>query len=126
MFKQPRSLQLAIDSPNPLRGLGNTREMDTIKTWLTLREVVEGFISMSSTIGLQRSAILIALIFLIAGCSSAASSLADENDGYQADSFTKTHGEPILVEGLPPLMCCLLYTSPSPRDMTGSRMPSSA
>ena len=23
-------------------------------------------------------------------------------------------------------ICCLLYTSPSPRDMTGSRMPSSA
>ena len=79
--------------------------MDTIKTWLTLREVVEGFISMSSTIGLRRSAILIALIFLIADCSSAASSLTDENDGHQANTFPVTHVEPILVEGLPPLMC---------------------
>ena len=24
------------------------------------------------------------------------------------------------------LLCCLLYTSPSPRDISGSRMPSSA
>ena len=84
----------------PFRGLGNTREIDTIKTWLTLREVVEGFISMSSTIGLRRSAILIALIFLIADCSSAASSLTDENDGHQANTFPVTHVEPILVEGL--------------------------
>ena len=80
--------------------MGNTREMDTIKTWLTLREVVEGFISMSSTIGLRRSAILIALIFLIADCSSAASSLTDENDGHQANTFPVTHVEPILIEGL--------------------------
>ena len=26
----------------------------------------------------------------------------------------------------PVLKCCLLYTSPSPRDISGSRMPSSA
>ena len=28
--------------------------------------------------------------------------------------------------GLPPVCLCLLYTSPSPRDQRGSRMPSSA
>ena len=38
----------------------------------------------------------------------------------------------ILIESLDPIMynnvvnCCLLYTSPSPRDQRGSRMPSSA
>ena len=31
--------------------------------------------------------------------------------------------KPFTVE---PLLCCLLYTSPSPRDQRGSRMPSSA
>ena len=30
------------------------------------------------------------------------------------------------VNGLPMLTCCLLYTSPSPRDLSTSRMPSSA
>ena len=30
----------------------------------------------------------------------------------------------IVAEG--PVFCCLLYTSPSPRDRTRSRMPSSA
>tara|TARA_B100000035_G_scaffold214195_1_gene183542 strand:+ start:2104 stop:2277 length:174 start_codon:yes stop_codon:yes gene_type:complete len=40
----------------------------------------KGFISMSSTPGLRRSAIFIALIFLIAGTSSAASELAPNND----------------------------------------------
>ena len=30
------------------------------------------------------------------------------------------------VSGIGKFMCCLLYTSPSPRDRTRSRMPSSA
>ena len=30
------------------------------------------------------------------------------------------------LNGKPPLSACLLYTSPSPRDRTRSRMPSSA
>ena len=37
--------------------------------------------------------------------------------------------EPMRVEiktGSTPIACCLLYTSPSPRDQRGSRMPSSA
>ena len=31
-----------------------------------------------------------------------------------------------LVKNVPNISCCLLYTSPSPRDATLSRMPSSA
>ena len=31
-----------------------------------------------------------------------------------------------VVEGVEPCLICLLYTSPSPRDRTRSRMPSSA
>ena len=31
-----------------------------------------------------------------------------------------------LIEGLSPAISCLLYTSPSPRDLSTSRMPSSA
>ena len=34
----------------------------------------------------------------------------------------KAEGQKILGEDV----CCLLYTSPSPRDISGSRMPSSA
>ena len=79
--------------------------MDTIKTPVNSQEVVGGLFQYSSTIGLRRSAILIALIFLIADCSSAASSITYENDGHQANTFPVTHVEPILVEGLPPLMC---------------------
>ena len=43
-----------------------------------------------------------------------------------------TIGYPILIKaaagggGIPPPPACLLYTSPSPRDQRGSRMPSSA
>ena len=33
---------------------------------------------------------------------------------------------PIFVEDAARLFCCLLYTSPSPRDLSTSRMPSSA
>ena len=31
-----------------------------------------------------------------------------------------------MVDGIDPYDCCLLYTSPSPRDLSTSRMPSSA
>ena len=34
--------------------------------------------------------------------------------------------EGILSKQLPPLIACLLYTSPSPRNYAASRMPSSA
>ena len=65
----------------------------------------KGFLSMSSNVGLRRSAILIALIFLIADCSSAASSLTPDSDENYYESPPITHAEPILVDGLPPLMC---------------------
>ena len=54
--------------------------------------------------------------------------LADVSGGLLSNPVAATevadHEAPILVEGLPPLMCgedlcerpCLLYTSPSPRD----------
>ena len=81
---------------------------------------------MSSNIGLRRSAILIALIFLIADCSSAASAIPVTGDENLDDEAKITHVEPILIEGLPPLMCgeelCerplrpVSYTHPSPRD----------
>ena len=41
------------------------------------------------------------------------------------DALARHHGCS-LAEVLEPLLICLLYTSPSPRDQRGSRMPSSA
>ena len=35
-------------------------------------------------------------------------------------------GDYLLVRPDPQVICCLLYTSPSPRDVEESRMPSSA
>ena len=35
-------------------------------------------------------------------------------------------GDPVLLEKLKNIQTCLLYTSPSPRDVEESRMPSSA
>src|SRR5664280_3120888 len=43
----------------------------------------------------------------------------------QEDEFLPRHGLALGRLGTP-LACCLLYTSPSPRDRTRSRMPSSA
>ena len=51
------------------------------------------------------------------------SKLTDLVDG-ELKSFTK--GESIAVTQLRHTLPCLLYTSPSPRDRTRSRMPSSA
>ena len=39
---------------------------------------------------------------------------------------TRVYIEPLKVEFIEQILNCLLYTSPSPRDRTRSRMPSSA
>ena len=44
----------------------------------------------------------------------------------QAGSHANRYDVTILVNGLPLVQVCLLYTSPSPRDRQKSRMPSSA
>ena len=38
----------------------------------------------------------------------------------------QTYIKPFVTSKVSDTMCCLLYTSPSPRDRTRSRMPSSA
>ena len=47
--------------------------------------------------------------------------LKDANDQWEDGWEVLTIGESVDYEH-----CCLLYTSPSPRDQRGSRMPSSA
>ena len=63
-----------------------------------------------------------------------------ENDNLpNSEIFVLQDGEPVkkniedffkdkkvIMFGLPGAYTCLLYTSPSPRDISGSRMPSSA
>ena len=46
---------------------------------------------------------------------------AQAPDGYLQVTVASTN-----TSGLAPMMGCLLYTSPSPRDLSTSRMPSSA
>ena len=45
---------------------------------------------------------------------------------YWSSGFEWSHHVPIAIEAGVPSSSCLLYTSPSPRDRTRSRMPSSA
>ena len=60
---------------------------------------------MSSYIGLRRSAVLISLIFLLAGASSATSSWSPIQETSDDKISNLTHSDPIMVDGLPPLMC---------------------
>ncbi|DAC59367.1 MAG TPA: hypothetical protein HA354_02120, partial [Candidatus Poseidoniaceae archaeon] len=60
---------------------------------------------MNSCVGLRRSAILITLIFLLAGYSSAASSWSPVTERSNEITAEPTHADPILVDGLPPLIC---------------------
>ena len=48
--------------------------------------------------------------------------------GKAREAALANYGNKIYVRGLMEFSnyCCLLYTSPSPRDISGSRMPSSA
>ena len=45
-----------------------------------------------------------------------------EGEGYESGCYVK----PAIAEAKPDFHICLLYTSPSPRDLSTSRMPSSA
>ena len=56
----------------------------------------------------------------------------EQSAGFMADGYFRACGKPgvclvITGPGLTNILtACLLYTSPSPRDISGSRMPSSA
>ena len=45
---------------------------------------------------------------------------------YNEDEIMDDNGNKIAISSKSPVECCLLYTSPSPRDSLSSRMPSSA
>ena len=45
---------------------------------------------------------------------------------FSPDLILSVNSVGTMIEDLPPGMICLLYTSPSPRDLSTSRMPSSA
>ena len=68
------------------------------------------------------------LVFVLAACGSGVAVASDgqESEAVSAGPLVFTvddvSGDEALAEG----QLCLLYTSPSPRDRTRSRMPSSA
>ena len=60
---------------------------------------------MSSNNGLRCSAISIVLIFLLSISSAAASAITTDSHEDSINSEPATHTTPILIDGLPPLMC---------------------
>ena len=56
--------------------------------------------------------------------------IASDHGGYQykedIDSYLREQGHEVINLGCYSEQSCLLYTSPSPRDLSTSRMPSSA
>ena len=70
------------------------------------------------------------LIIFLSACSPApvqrapANSLSEADDLAYRDDLTPKEKRQLLLST--PYIICLLYTSPSPRDRTRSRMPSSA
>ena len=61
----------------------------------------------------------------IASLDTATHALTLKDGGWQSVT-TKSRLNALLEEFVPSMRICLLYTSPSPRDRYGSRMPSSA
>ncbi len=71
--------------------------------------------------GLRRSAVLITLIFLLASLSAVATSTALTTENKPLAVEQQTHTDPIMVEGLPPLMCGeQLCERPLRLDMRGN------
>ena len=66
----------------------------------------------------MKKILLLFSLLLIFSCSSTEDEVEDTVPG--------TFKTNVLVEDITGTWCCLLYTSPSPRDKRQSRMPSSA
>ena len=85
---------------------------------------------------MRNFALTFGLIFVLSGCTSIVNEVTKEP--IQPDESGRTLGADIddpkmrtfigvnIKKADPQLKNCLLYTSPSPRDRTRSRMPSSA
>ena len=52
--------------------------------------------------------------------------MTTRGDQWLSSPLSEVGGKGLFVKELEQAMLCLLYTSPSPRDQRGSRMPSSA
>ena len=105
MFCQSGAFQLAINVPTP-KGVGVYSRKGYYQNVVIYQgNYRRGLCQMNSNLGVRGFAILIALVFLIADCSSAASALAPDNQENFHETHSLTHVEPILIDGLPPLMC---------------------
>ena len=71
---------------------------------------IEGDVTIDATVGLERAEELYTRVFF----------------EYGDDSVAQLGGVHLACEQASNLLTCLLYTSPSPRDLSTSRMPSSA
>ena len=68
--------------------------------------------------------VLIALVVCLSACVSVAMLSVVYDVGDKINAELSSYGSNIVVQ--PKSSACLLYTSPSPRDVEESRMPSSA
>ena len=73
--------------------------MDTIKTWQRIGWLGKGESAMKSTVGLRRSALFIALIFLIADVSAAASYNLGTDQASSSNDSAQMYSDPILIDG---------------------------
>ena len=69
---------------------------------------------------------LIMLVLLSSPAFANDANQGDFSNNTQAETITTTTSTVVSQEGTPVPTACLLYTSPSPRDVEESRMPSSA
>ena len=74
--------------------------------------------------GWQLGLVMLALMPLIAIAGGIRSTLTTWGTKRQSEAFSKANG--LSSQAIQNVRTCLLYTSPSPRDRTRSRMPSSA
>ena len=70
---------------------------------------------------LKRNFLIFTVITFLAACTSTPFTELNSRDNFQLEEETS-----FKIQLNKDLLPCLLYTSPSPRDRTRSRMPSSA
>ena len=75
---------------------------------------------------LQRSGWLLFLLLVALGCSPDQSAPREQDVGKATSTAPRPNILLIVVDDMGYSDICLLYTSPSPRDVEESRMPSSA
>ena len=80
----------------------------------------------NNIISSEKKDLMLKISVLGGGCAGFSYKFDLVDNSEQGDIIIEEHGAKVIIDEVSVPYICLLYTSPSPRDLSTSRMPSSA